>query len=126
MSEIMKAACDATASLCAANKINFSNPWTADKFVPTEYDFNAAEDSLKKLFLAGRLDLQIQGKSYCFDDFVGVLFPESEEFQELCASAAKGEKADFDAAFNTVVDKWIYLTINSMTDREIQEAMEQL
>ncbi len=122
---ILKTACDATASLCAANKVHFSNPWTSDKIL-VEYDFNDAEEALKKLFLAGRLDLQCHGKHYCFDDFVGLLLPESEEFQDMCAAAARGDKVDFDSVFNAVVDKWICLTIKSMTDREIQEAMEQL
>lgn len=126
MNEILKSANAATASLCAANKVHFSNPWTADKFVPVEYDFNDAEEALKKLFLAGRLDLQNQGKHYCFDDFAGVLFPESDEYFDLCIAASQGLPVNFEKAFHEVLDKWIYYTIESMTDREIQEAMEQL
>ncbi|MEK9923009.1 MAG: hypothetical protein VW521_09110 [Rhodospirillales bacterium] len=121
MNDILNAVNSATASLCNSYGVKFLSPCSPE---PIDYDHDAALVAVKRKFLAGELDLQFQGTHYCFDDFVGVLFPESEEFQELCAAAARADKVDFDATFQYVVDKWVFYTVESMSLSELEEAME--
>lgn len=112
MKEILKSANAATANLCVSYGV--------------EFDFNDAETAIKRLFLDDKINLTINGTIYGFDEFTQILFPETNEFHDLCACAAKGESVDFNKAFNKVVDRCVYEAIERMSETEIQEAMEQL
>lgn len=112
MNEILRVVNASTASLCASYGV--------------EIDFNDAEAAIKRLFLDDKINLTIHRAVYGFDEFTQILFPETNEFHDLCACAAKGESVDFNKAFNKVVDRCVYEAIERMSEKEIQEAMEQL
>ena len=111
INEILNSVNKATASLCASYRV--------------EFDFNDAEAAIKRLFLEDKINLTINGTIYGFDEFTQILFPETNEFHDLCACAAKGESVDFNKAFNKVVDRCVYEATERMSETEIQEALDQ-
>jgi hypothetical protein len=111
MNEILRVVNASTASLCASYGV--------------EIDFNDAEAAIKRLFLDDKINLTINGTIYGFDEFTQILFPETNEFHDLCACAAKGESVDFNKAFNKVVDRCVYEATERMSETEIQEALDQ-
>lgn len=91
-----------------------------------EIDFSDARSTLKSLFLTGQFDLTNGQECYCYDDFVAALLPESEEYLAACNLAAHGLPVDFAGTFNTVLNQWLDISIQSLSEAEIADIIRKI